>query len=117
MPVRASVLKTDNREVLLRGFPFCDQAVYVFIHLLQEQEISGRMIFLYREDDVSLHTVAEVQLGGGWRVYDVLFGFTPLRPDGTIASVRDLVAEPALLGSSAATRPTRRPTTCCTTSA
>jgi Tetratricopeptide repeat len=100
MPFRAPVLKTDNREVLLRGFAFCDQAVYVFIHLLQEQEISGRMIFLYREDGVSPHSVAEVQLGSGWRVFDVRFGFTPIRPDGAVASVRDLVAQPALLGRS-----------------
>ena len=100
MPSDAPVFGEDNRDVLLRGFAFCNQAAYVFIHLLQEQDISGRMIYLYREDGVSPHTVTEVQLGGGWRVYDVLFGFTPIRPDGTVASVRDLVAQPGLLGRS-----------------
>jgi len=100
MPTDAPTFETDNREVLLRGFAFCDQAVYVFIHLLQEQDISGRMVFLYRADGVSPHTVAEVQLGGGWHVFDVLFDFVPIRPDGSVASVRDLIAEPGLLGRS-----------------
>ena len=100
LPVDAPAFGEDNRDVLLRGFAFCNQAVYVFIHLLQEQEISGRMIYLYRADGVSPHAVAEVQLGGGWRVFDVLFGFVPLRVDGAGASVRDVVAEPALLTSS-----------------
>ena len=100
MPFLAPVFGEDNHDVLLRGFAYCNQAVYVFIHLLQEQDISGRMIYLYRKDGVSPHSVAEVQLDGGWRVFDVLFGFSPIRPDGAIASVRDLVAEPALLGRS-----------------
>jgi len=30
----------------------------------------------------------------------VLFGFVPTPPDGAVVSVRDLVAEPALLGRS-----------------
>ena len=100
MPLGAPVLETANREVLLRGFAFCDQAVYVFIHLLQAREVSGRMTYLYRPDGVSPHTVAEVQLGGDWRVVDVLFGFVPRRPDGNGASVRDLIGQPELLGTS-----------------
>ena len=72
----------------------------MFIHLLEDRGISGRMTFLYRRDGVSLHTVAEVQLGGDWRVFDVLFGFVPTRPDGVGASVRDLVEQPELLAAS-----------------
>lgn len=100
MPFEAPVLTTRNRDVLLRGFAYCDQAVYVFIHLLQEQEISGRMTYLHRADGVSPHTVAEVQLEGGWQVRDVLFDFDPTRPDGAGASVKDLVEQPRLLAES-----------------
>jgi len=65
MPFDAPVFGEDNQNVLLRGFAYCNEAVYVFIHLLQKRDISGRMIYLYRADGVSPHTVAEVHLGGG----------------------------------------------------
>ena len=100
LPFAAPVLETRNRDVLLRGFAYCDQAVYVFIHLLQEREISGRMTHLRRADGVSPHTVAEVQLEGSWQVRDVLFDFDPTRPDGAGASVKDLVEQPRLLAES-----------------
>ena len=100
MPFEAPVLTTRNRDVLLRGFAYCDQAVYVFVHLLQEREISGRMTYLYRPDGVSPHTVAEVQLDGDWQVRDVLYDFDPTRPDGAGASVKDLVEQPRLLAKS-----------------
>ena len=100
MPFDAPILETANRDVLLRGFAYCDQAVYVFIHLLQEREISGRMVLLFRPDGVSPHTVADVQIGSDWRVVDVLYGFVPTRPDGTGAAVRDLVEHPELLAAS-----------------
>jgi hypothetical protein len=100
MPVNAPILPTVSRDVLLRGFAYCDQAVFVFIDLLEQRGISGRMTFLYRSDGVSLHTVSEVKLGDDWRVFDVLFGFVPTRPDGVGASVRDLVEQPKLLAAS-----------------
>jgi Tetratricopeptide repeat len=101
MPIRAPVFDdTNNREVLLRGFAYCDEAVFVFIHLLQEKDISGRMTFLRRRDGVSPHTVAEAFLGREWRVFDTLFGFVPRRSDGAMVAIRDLVAEPSLLGPS-----------------
>ena len=100
LPFSAPVFETRNRDVLLRGFAYCDQAVHVYIHLLEQREMSGRMTFLYRADGVSPHTVAEVHLEGDWRVRDVLFGFAPTRPDGTGASVRDLVERPELLAES-----------------
>ena len=100
MPIDAPVLPVVSRDVLLRGFAYCDQAVFVFIDLLEQRGISGRMTYLYRPDGVSPHTVAEVQRGGDWRVFDVLFGFVPSHPDGVGASVRDLVEQPELLAAS-----------------
>jgi tetratricopeptide (TPR) repeat protein len=86
----------------VRGEALCNPAVLVFIQLLQEKDISGRMTWLRRDDGVSPHTVSEVLLDGEWRVFDTLFGFVPRRPDGTLASVRDLVTAPALLAGSRA---------------
>ena len=81
---------------------YCDQAVWLFIGLLAERNISGRMTWLRRADGSSPHTVSEVLLDGQWRVFDTLYGWVPRRPDGGLVSVRDLVAEPALLGLSRA---------------
>jgi tetratricopeptide (TPR) repeat protein len=92
----------DAQLVLLRGFGYCDQNVFAFIHLLQEKEVSGAMTFLYDAKGVSPHTVAEVMLDGKWRVFDTLFGFTPRRADGALATVREVAGNPALLAGSRA---------------
>jgi hypothetical protein len=101
-PEAARVLDSPPGQVLLRGFGYCDQAVWLFISLLAERDISGRMTWLRRADGSSPHTVSEVLLDGQWRVFDTLYGWVPRRPDGGLVSVRDLVAEPALLGLSRA---------------
>jgi hypothetical protein len=101
-PAAAPVFDTPPGQVLIRGFGYCDQAVWLFIGLLAERNISGRMTWLRRADGSSPHTVSEVLLDGQWRVFDTLYGWVPRRPDGGLVSVRDLVAEPALLGLSRA---------------
>jgi hypothetical protein len=101
-PVAAPVFDTHPGHVLLRGFGYCDQAVWLFVGLLAERDISGRMTWLRRADGSSPHTVSEVLLDGEWRVFDTFYGWVPRRPDGGLVSVRDLVAEPALLGLSRA---------------
>jgi hypothetical protein len=89
-------------DTLIRGFGACDPAVMAFIRLAYELDVSGRMLFLRREDGVSPHTVAEVFLDGGWRVFDTLYGFVPRRPDGGVATKTDLAREPGLLRPSRA---------------
>jgi hypothetical protein len=84
-------------DVLIRGFGYCDQAVLVFIHLLDQIGVSGRQTLLRRDDGVSPHTVSEVFLGGEWRVFDTLYGFVPRRPDGQAAAAVDFRSMPELL--------------------
>jgi len=90
------------QDILLRGYGYCDQSVFAFIHLLQEKDVSGAMTYLFDANGVSPHTVAEVLLGGKWRVFDTLFDFVPRRPDGALATVREVAADPALLTGSRA---------------
>lgn len=92
----------DPQGILQRGYGYCDQSVYAFIHLLQEKDVSGAMTHLYDAKGNSPHTVAEVLLGGKWRVFDTLFGFVPRRPDGALATVREVAGNPALLAGSRA---------------
>jgi tetratricopeptide (TPR) repeat protein len=91
-----------SQDILLRGYGYCDQSVFAFIHLLQEKDVSSAMTFLYDANGVSVHTVAEVFLGGKWRVFDTLFGFVPRRADGALATVREVASNPALLTGSRA---------------
>jgi hypothetical protein len=90
----------DPQSILLRGYGYCDQSVLAFIHLLQEKDVSAAMTYLYDANGVSPHTVAEVELDGQWRVFDTLFGFTPRRADGVLATVREVATDPALLAGS-----------------
>ena len=92
----------DPQGILLRGYGYCDQSVYAFIHLLQEKDVSGAMTYLFDAKGVSPHTIAEVSLGGKWRVFDTLFGFIPRRPDGALATVREVANDPTLLAGSRA---------------
>lgn len=84
-------------DVLIRGFGYCDQAVLVFIHLLDQIGVSGRQTVLKRDDGVSPHTVSEVFLSGEWRVFDTLYGFVPRRLDGQPAAAADFRSMPELL--------------------
>jgi Transglutaminase-like superfamily/Tetratricopeptide repeat len=101
-PAGAPVLNDAPLPMLTRGFGYCDQAVMVFVHLVGQTGSSARSIFLRRVNGESPHTVAEVWLDGGWRVFDVLYGFVPRGSDGRIAISADLVRQPALLGPSRA---------------
>ena len=96
-PRGAAILDGSPADTLVPGFGYCDPAVMVFLRLLEQINIPGRMIFLRRDDGVSPHTVSEVFLDGEWRVFDVHYGFVPRRPDGKVATINDLTAQPMLL--------------------
>jgi tetratricopeptide (TPR) repeat protein len=96
-PRGAPVLDDSAADTLIRGFGYCDPAVMIFIRLLEEINISGRMTFLRRDDGVSPHTVSEVFLSDRWRVFDTLYGFVPRRPDGHLATAADLTTQSELL--------------------
>lgn len=89
-------------DELIRGAGYCDQADLVFIRLVRELGVPAELRFLRNETGKSPHTVALVLLDGEWRVFDTFYGFIPRRPDGTIATVADVLQNPSLLGPSRA---------------
>jgi transglutaminase superfamily protein/tetratricopeptide repeat protein len=100
-PEDAPVVDDTAADTLIRGFSYCDSAVLLFTRLLQEQGITSRMTFLSEAEGApSPHTIAEVFLEGAWRVFDTYYDFIPRQPDGSVASIADLVAHPELLGPS-----------------
>jgi transglutaminase-like putative cysteine protease len=97
-PEDAPVLDDTAADTLIRGFSYCDSAVLLFTRLLQEQNIPSRMTFLSPAQDApSPHTIAEVFVDGAWRVFDTYYDFVPRLPDGSVATIADLVAHPELL--------------------
>jgi hypothetical protein len=101
-PEDAPVLDDTAADTLIRGFGYCDAAVFLFVRLLEEQGIPSRMTFLGDGQAESPHTIAEVYVDGGWRVFDTLYNFIPRLPDGQVASVADVMAQPSLLDASRA---------------
>ena len=100
-PDKAPVLDDTAADTLIRGFSYCDSAVLLFTRLLQEQSIPSRMTFLSPAQDApSPHTIAEVFVDGAWRVFDTYYDFIPRLPDGSVATIADLIARPELLGPS-----------------
>jgi Transglutaminase-like superfamily len=100
-PDHAPVLDDTAADTLIRGFSYCDSAVLLFTRLLEEQSIPSRMTFLSPAQDApSPHTIAEVFVDGAWRVFDTYYDFIPRLPDGSVATIADLIARPELLGPS-----------------
>ncbi|MBI3965229.1 MAG: tetratricopeptide repeat protein [Chloroflexi bacterium] len=97
LPADAYPVDDSPGGTLIRGFGYCDEAVMLFLRLLTQAEIPGRMTYLIAADGSSPHTIAEVLLDGEWRVFDTSFGITPRRVDGDFATRADVVAQPALL--------------------
>jgi hypothetical protein len=100
-PGATPVIDDTAADVLIRGVGYCDQAAWALARLAQEVGVPGRMFYLQAEGS-SPHTVAELYVDGDWRVFDVLYGVIPQHADGTVATVRDIVADPSLLGPSRA---------------
>jgi hypothetical protein len=87
-------------DTLIRGFGFCDPSALAFTRLAQEVGVKARMLFLWDDRGLSPHTVAEAYLDGEWRIYDTLYLFAPVGPDGKGATARDLAEHPETLGVS-----------------
>jgi len=61
-------------NILIRGIGWCDRQSYVFMKLLEEIGIKGRLIFLYRKDaGESNHSVSEIYFNNEWIIYDPLY--------------------------------------------
>jgi hypothetical protein len=80
-------------ETLTSGYGFCDQQVRLFMQLAAKAGLATREIFLLdTATGTSPHTVAEVREGSQWAFVDVLFGYDATRPDGSPATLQDVIA-------------------------
>jgi hypothetical protein len=78
-------------QILESGIGYCDQQVNVFLALCETAGISGRMVWLYGEDSVSAHTVAEVYYDGKFHMIDPFYKQVFYLSNHEIASVNDVI--------------------------
>ncbi len=86
------VIDDDPAGTLTRGWGYCDSVAMAYVQLLERRGLEGQLVFLRREDGLSPHTVATVNLDGTWRVMDVSYGTYSLTTDGTLASAKEIAS-------------------------
>lgn len=77
------------------GFGWCDDMASMNCFLWQQLGYPSRCWYL------TGHVVSEVLVAGRWEMYDSDMGVCYLRPDGRVAGVEDLMANPGLVRGSA----------------
>jgi hypothetical protein len=82
-------------HIVVRGYGAADQQADVFTTLATYAGVPA--YWQFREVGSGRLTVSLVRLGGRWRVLDVHHGFVFRTPDGGLATVEALAAEPAMV--------------------
>lgn len=97
-PGGGPVLDTTSWTDLVRGIGWCDQDDWILATLLSKKNIHARFVMLKDKQGSSPHTMAEVYLGGQWRVFDPLYGlvFRNSR-DQSLATMSDLSENPSII--------------------
>jgi len=86
--------------VLLRGYGVCDRGAWAFCTLLEELRIPAYVIYLRDPDTgVSRHTIAGAEIGGTIRLFDTYAGMPVIDATGRIASLQDVLKDPARIDS------------------
>jgi hypothetical protein len=87
--------EAGNPWRILRGYGFgcCDQAASLLAWVWHVEGFQSRIVYL------TGHVVAEVYYGGAWHMYDADHRVFYTAPDGTVASVATIVANPSLIAT------------------
>jgi hypothetical protein len=83
-------------DIVRRGFGYCDQASHIFATLAHFAGYESRLLFLWRADNTSPHTIAEVRLERGWVGADPWLGVLWRDRTGNPVSVQTLVKHPEI---------------------
>ena len=86
--------------VLLRGYGVCDRGAWAFCTLLEQLRIPAYVIYLRDpETNVSRHTIAGAEIDGRILLFDTYAGMPVLNAEGRIASLQDVLKDPAGIDS------------------
>ncbi len=75
----------------------CGSQSSVVVAMLQSRGVPSRHLMLFDPGGRSIHDVVEASIGGRWVVADPQFGLVFRRPDGQLATARDLATDKRIL--------------------
>ncbi|MGI8549171.1 MAG: transglutaminase domain-containing protein [Dehalococcoidia bacterium] len=87
----------DEEAVIAKGSPWPQEIARVLVTLVQIAGFPARLVFLYREEPLELHTVVEAWVHGHWIVFDPCANRFYLRPHHGYACALDLQQQPKLV--------------------
>lgn len=79
-------------EVLNLGKGSCDQMAHLMIFIARAGGLNGRMVFLFGSENVSRHTVAELQIDEKWAMFDPYYQHIA-KYESQILSVDEIVQQ------------------------
>lgn len=92
-PQDGSIYGGTEEQLIAKGERLCECLGRLYVALCEVAGIPGRIVM----HDIGGHITAEVYIDGGWAYVDPRCGVYCVKPDGTLASVRELWRDPSLL--------------------
>ena len=90
-PTKREDIKDVSRYSLIEaGYGYCDQQVSLFLAICRANNISGRPVYLYRENKVSHHAVCELFFDSSFHMIDPYNAFWFINKKGQIASMSEI---------------------------
>ena len=104
IPEGLPVIDDHIYSIIVRGYGTHDQLATVFVTLCAYAGIPAAGYHLIGPDSHPAFIVAIAEIAGRWVVFDTWYGIVARNHRGELASLDDLVREPALLDEAAAGR-------------
>ena len=77
-------------KILQQKWGSCDQQAILLTSMARAHGLDGRLIFLYGEDSISHHSVAEIKTGKSFKMYDPYYGIIFKDSQNRVLSVEEL---------------------------
>jgi len=98
-PMAGEVITDENPfETLVKGAGSCDQQSNLLITLAGVGGIKGRLVFLYGNDNISHHSVCELELENKYRMFDPFYTQVLLTSENKLAGIDDIQEQNILPG-------------------
>jgi len=80
----------DPVEIIEKGYGSCDQQANLLITILEKGDFPGKLVFLYDDDSISLHSVCEIKMGNRLIMLDPFYEVLFYNNDNMMASLSDI---------------------------
>ena len=80
----------DPVEILEKGYGSCDQQSNLLITILEKGGFPGKLLFLYDNDSISLHSICEIKIDNRNIMLDPFYGILFYNKNNMMASLSDI---------------------------